>query len=102
MEVKFSQNLKKLRKSKGYSQEALAKKLGLTRTTISKYENEIAEPSLSILVALSQIFNVSCDFLITGYRKPQDELRDMLGSLTPSEYVSWITTNKKVFNNSAN
>ena len=36
----FAENLKKIRKDKGYTQEALAKKLNVVRQTVSKWENK--------------------------------------------------------------
>ena len=60
--------LKTLRKEQGYTQEQLADILNLTRSSISNYENGINEPSISILVAIADLYNVSLDWL-TGRTK---------------------------------
>ena len=60
--------LKTLRKEQGYTQEQLADILNLARSSISNYENGINEPSISILVAIADLYNVSLDWL-TGRTK---------------------------------
>jgi len=57
-------NLKLLRKHKGFSQEEASKSLGLTRSTYSGYENEIAEPGIHNLIAISDFYRVPLDDLI--------------------------------------
>jgi transcriptional regulator with XRE-family HTH domain len=59
----FPDVLKRLRKSAGWSQEELGKKLGLAKSTISMYENGTREPSLEILEAIADIFNVDMNTL---------------------------------------
>lgn len=66
-------NLKVLRKRLGVSQEEMAKKLGLTRSTYSGYENGVAQPSLEGLIKLSDEHNISMDDLI---RKNLEELSE--------------------------
>ncbi len=60
----FSVKLKALRKSKGYSQQALADKLGVTKSLISGYEQDLRLPSLDMLVKISREFGVSSDYLL--------------------------------------
>jgi transcriptional regulator with XRE-family HTH domain len=57
-------NLKLLRKRSGKSQEELAQALGLNRSTYSGYENEVAQPSLEMLLSISQFHKVTLDDLI--------------------------------------
>ena len=49
----LNENIKKLRKSKGLSQEELAIKLNVVRQTVSKWENGLSVPDSSMLVALA-------------------------------------------------
>lgn len=60
--------LKTLRKEHGYTQEQIADILNLTRSSIANYENGINEPSISILVAIADLYKVSLDWL-TGRTK---------------------------------
>lgn len=62
--MKFDENLRNLRKEKDYSQEYLAEKLGVTRQTISKWENGTAMPDLKKLIELAEFFETSMDALL--------------------------------------
>ncbi|MCQ2528173.1 MAG: helix-turn-helix domain-containing protein [Saccharofermentans sp.] len=57
--------IKMLRKENGFSQEELANKLHTTRSTISRYERNISVPTAADLVALSNIFDVSVEDLLS-------------------------------------
>lgn len=59
----FRQRLKKLRKEKGLSQDALAKLCDLNRVAISQYENGSRFPKLPTLLILAELFNTSLDYL---------------------------------------
>lgn len=60
----FGEKLFKLRKEKGFSQEALAEKLNTTRQAISKWENNQGYPETEKLLMLSNIFELSVDDLL--------------------------------------
>ena len=62
--MKFSENLRRLRKERGYSQEELAEKLSVTRQAISKWENATAMPDLKKITETAQLFGVSMDELL--------------------------------------
>ena len=55
-----------IRKKKGYSKLKVAMDLSISREAISYYENGLRCPNLEMLVKLSDYFNVSIDYLITG------------------------------------
>ena len=60
----FAQRLKSLRKEIGLSQEVLAKKLNLYKSTIAKYETEKISPSIEMLIIFAKFFKVSTDYLL--------------------------------------
>ena len=64
--VIFLIGLKKIRKQKRLNQQKVAMDLNISREAISYYENGRREPSLALLVAMSDYFNVSINYLITG------------------------------------
>lgn len=66
-----------LRKSRGWTQVELAEKLGISDKTISKWESEAGMPEISQLPALSKLFDVSIDFLMTGKIDEMISLDDM-------------------------
>ena len=60
----FSEKLIALRRQAGCSQEQLADRLGVTRQSVSKWESGSAMPELPKLIALSELFSVSIDYLV--------------------------------------
>lgn len=62
----LSKNIVKFRKSNNLSQEQLAKKLNISRQSVSKWENGQTLPSIDNLISLSGLLNISLDELITG------------------------------------
>lgn len=59
----FAEKIKKLRMDKNLSTRMLAEELGVSFGMVSKYENDINEPTLSILKAYAKVFNVTLDYL---------------------------------------
>ncbi len=57
-------NLKKLRENSGMSQQKLADKLFVTQQSIYKYENGLAFPTIDTLKLMSEIFDVSIDYIV--------------------------------------
>jgi transcriptional regulator with XRE-family HTH domain len=60
----FSSNIKFLRKRKGRTQDDVAFALNMKRSTLSGYENEVAQPNINILLLFSKYFRISIDSLI--------------------------------------
>ncbi len=60
----FGKNIKLLRKRKGRTQDDIAFTLNMKRSTLSGYENGVAQPGLETLVTFSKYFNVSIDTLV--------------------------------------
>ena len=59
----FSTRLRELRKSKNVNQTTLGNDVGVTLKQIQRYEHGLNEPTLSVLIALADYFNVSLDYL---------------------------------------
>lgn len=55
-----------IRKQRNLNQQKVAMDLNITREALSYYENGKREPSLSMLLKMSDYFNVSINYLITG------------------------------------
>ena len=60
----LSTSIKQLRTSRGLSQVELAKKLSVTKQTVSNWENDNIQPSIDMLERLANFFNVTTDFLL--------------------------------------
>ena len=62
----FSENLKTIRKAKGYTQEELAVKLGVVRQTVSKWEKGLSVPDADILSKIADLMNTKVSVLLDG------------------------------------
>ncbi len=62
--MNLSEKLYSLRKKNGLSQEQLAEKLNVSRQAISKWESGTAVPETEKLIAISNYFNVSIDYMV--------------------------------------
>lgn len=60
----LSDRLKELRKESSYTQEDMAKKIGITKSAYGYYEQEKTIPDAFTLEKLADIFNVSTDYLL--------------------------------------
>lgn len=60
----LSDQIRKYRKEKGLSQDELAEKLGVSRQSISLWENGQTQPTIENILALARIFNVSTDAIL--------------------------------------
>ena len=56
--------IKSLRETAGLSQSALAKRLGVTRSSVNAWEMGLSIPTSQYIVELSQLFHVSTDYLL--------------------------------------
>lgn len=99
MDIKTADKLQALRKSHGYSQEALSEKLGVSRQAVSKWERGESSPDTDNLIALAGIYNVTLDDIINSDKELPG--KDDLQNNTPAENAEQIaheaadTTEKK-------
>lgn len=85
MNETIGNRIQKFRKAKGLTQEELAAKLGLSSQAVSKWENDVSCPDISLLPQLCGLLGITADELLSGKtgtvkvvpegnRKPLDEL----------------------------
>lgn len=60
----LNENIKQLRMARNLSQVDLAKALGVTKQSISNWENNNIQPSIDMLIHLAEYFSVSTDYLL--------------------------------------
>ena len=96
MTIKLGNRLASIRKEKGYSQEELAEKLGVSRQAISKWECGEASPDTDNLIELAKIYNMSLDELLEIKKeepvKSEDEEKEIIKK--DIEEVSEIATKR--------
>ena len=84
-------NIRKYRKDNNISQEALGEKLGVSRQSISLWENNQTQPSLENIVALAKIFNVTTDDLLSDDVKTEKPTTTDAPSKKPNKkFLIWI------------
>ena len=69
----LGERLQGLRQRSGLSQEEVAQKLFLTRQSVSKWENDGAEPGVENLKALARLYGVTVDDLVGAEESPKEE-----------------------------
>ena len=62
----ISNRIQYLRKKQGLSQEQLADRLGVSRQAVSKWESEQSLPDIDKIIAISEYFDVTTDWLLKG------------------------------------
>ena len=72
----LGEKIRTLRKEKKISQESLAEKLGVSRQSISLWENEQTQPTIENIIALADVFGVTIDDMLRD--KPVAEITDII------------------------
>ena len=62
----FSENLKAMRKAKGYTQEELAIKINVVRQTVSKWEKGLSVPDADVLSQIAEVLDTKVSDLLGG------------------------------------
>ena len=62
--VPFSDRLKEIRLNLGYSQQELADLLGTSKQVISRYENGLRSPKISVAAKYAKILNLDLNYLL--------------------------------------
>ncbi|EGL83865.1 helix-turn-helix domain protein [Caldalkalibacillus thermarum TA2.A1] len=73
----LAENIRYYREQHGWTQKELAQKINISRSVLSKWENGQLIPDLQAVIQLSELFEVSIDFLVGKVRPPQQLLREM-------------------------
>lgn len=60
----LNKRIKELRLSQGLNQVGFAKKLSVTKQTVSNWENNNIQPSIDMLIKIADYFSVSTDYLL--------------------------------------
>lgn len=64
----IAERIKELRENKKWTQAELAKKLGITRSSVNAWELGISVPSTQYIVELASLFDISTDYIL-GIKK---------------------------------
>ncbi len=64
--MNMADRIQYLRKTKGLSQEELADKVGVSRQAVSKWESEQSTPDIEKIIIMSELFEVTTDYILKG------------------------------------
>ena len=86
MDMTLGNRIAQLRRQKGLKQEDMVEALGVSPQAVSKWENDLNCPDISLLPALAKLLEISVDELLSGQPAPvamlepekKKELKDML------------------------
>lgn len=82
----IGEKILKLRKARGWSQEELAERIGVTRQAVSRWESDSAKPDADKIIAVCDLFGISADYL----------LRDLGGSSDDTLHPSQPARKKEI------
>ena len=74
--LRTGQFLKELRKEKGFTQEQLGEKLGVSNKTVSRWENGNYMPPVECLEMLSDLYGISMNEIVSGKKLEPEEFAD--------------------------
>lgn len=69
----FNENLKTLRKDRGFSQAQMAARLNVVRQTVSKWENGLSVPDAELIMEIAEVLDVSVSDLLGTNIEPEEK-----------------------------
>lgn len=86
--------IKELRKSRHLTQEELGEIISVTQQNLSKYENDVYEVPIDVIVKLSRYFNVTIEYLLEMTETKRDIAGQVLVNKAVDEYYDLIESFK--------
>ena len=74
--MEIGKKLKDARMKSGFTQEAVAEKINMSRQTISNWENEKSYPDIISVIELSSLYSISLDDLLKGDERMMEHLEE--------------------------
>ena len=75
----LSENLKALRVSRGFTQEQAAELLGVSKQSVSRWENGVTFPDITLLPALASFYETTVDDLLGNGREETAKEKESTG-----------------------
>ncbi|MCR4614945.1 MAG: helix-turn-helix domain-containing protein [Clostridiales bacterium] len=99
--MNLANNLRKIRKENGLSQEQLAEKLGVSRQSVSKWESEQAYPEMEKMIQICDIFDITMDELLNQNVSQVKESKEEKANLAKyiESFLAYVTKTIDMFGN---
>ena len=93
--MNLTERITEQRRIKGWSQEELAYRLGVSRQAVSKWESSQSTPDLERIIQMSELFGVTTDWLLKGeiresYRNEEDQRQQNIRIVTREEAMDFL------------
>ena len=85
--MEISKCIKDARQNNNISQESLAKQLGVSRQTISSWENGKSYPDLVSIIKMSDIFNISLDKMLKEDKKLVNNMQEKMDTVKSNKSI---------------
>ena len=98
--MSLGENIARLRKASGMTQEQLAEKCEVSRQAVTKWERGDSEPTIAKLMTLSKVLKVSIDSLVTGEKVQESDKNEKSSSEWDGSYselsflIQWIVSTR--------
>ncbi len=93
-QVKIGTFISECRKAKGWTQNQLAAKLGITDKAVSKWETGRSMPDLSLFTPLCNLLEITLNELLAGEHIPEEELREKTDKVLMEVIANWLGHDK--------
>ena len=86
-DMEIGKKLKDARMKSGFTQEAVAEKINMSRQTISNWENEKSYPDIISVIELSSLYSISLDDLLKGDERMMEHLEESTNVVKSNQKV---------------
>lgn len=93
-QVKIGKFISVCRKARGWTQNQLAEKLGITDKAVSKWETGKSMPDLSLFTPLCELLETSLNELLSGEYIPDENLKEKSNEILMEVITSWLGKDK--------
>ena len=92
--MNVADRIQALRKQHGMSQEQLADAVGVSRQAVSKWESEQASPDLDKVVIMSDLFDVTTDYILKGIEPVEVQAHKTMGDVLDEKVLTEDNENR--------
>lgn len=85
----IGEKILKMRKARGWSQEELAERVGVSRQAVSRWEADSAKPDADRIIAICDLFGVSADYLLRDMAGGEQKEASVLPTVKTVESKPW-------------
>lgn len=94
-QIKIGTFISDCRKAKGWTQNQLGEKLGITDKAVSKWETGRSMPDLSLFIPLCNLLNITLNELLAGEHIPEEKLKEKTDEVLLEIITNWLGIDKR-------